>query len=87
MNSEQIFEVQKNRKAFTYTLIICGVILLLFIIISPMAKGIPIKYFILGLGFSGDSNTRNIKLNTMKIGTRDDASSNTIKLIVLVLAC
>ena len=34
MNSEQIFEVQKNRKAFTYTLIICGVILLLFIIIS-----------------------------------------------------
>ena len=34
MNSEQTFEVQKNRKAFTYTLIICGVILLLFLIIS-----------------------------------------------------
>lgn len=34
MNSEQTFEVQKNRKAFTYTLIICAVILLLFLIIS-----------------------------------------------------
>lgn len=34
MNSEQTFEAQKNRKAFTYTLIICAVILLLFLIIS-----------------------------------------------------
>ena len=33
MNSKQIFEVQKNRKAFTYTLLICGVLLLLFIIV------------------------------------------------------
>lgn len=58
MNSEQTFEVQKNRKAFTYTLIICAVILLLFLIISwkvqPPTKAVVQDLIEINLGNDED---------------------------------
>lgn len=58
MTKEFEFESQKNRKAFLYTVIICGTLLLLFIIISwkVMPPSIPVVQDLMEINLGNNEN-------------------------------